>query len=308
MSPRIYLAGGRSGLSVGLEGMALSISQLTLKLMNVKSGKTSLILALLGFLEYTGRIVIDGVDISTVPRNVLRERIITISQDSIDLDGKVRSCLDPWGLRRAGRAGQTPTDEQMERVLKRLKLWDRISEKGGLDGNMADMEFTSEQRKMICIARACIHKLSLGTRLVVVDEALADFHPKQYRLVRRAMREFMWDCTILMVAHRLESLANVRMTIQIVFESAKVRIHHPLDDESGPRDRELPPAMKDYGPVEEIPAELEEIVRLSEHGEESRRAQRERHQHGESSRQHEEEGEQQELEDPEEQPREQPTE
>lgn len=251
--------------------------------------------------------MIDGVDISKVPRQVLRERIITISQDTIDLDGTVRSVLNPWGIINGGRAGQTPTDEQMERVLRRLKLWNRISEKGGLDGNIADMDFTPDQRKMMCVARAFIHKLALGTRLVVVDDALADFHPKQYRLVQRAMRDFLWDCTILMVAHRMEALTQVRMTIQIVFESARVRIHQPTDDDdSGSRDRELPPAMEDYGPVEEIPAELEDIVRLSEHGDESRMAQREGHQWGASSWQHGED-EQQESGDTEEQPREQQT-
>lgn len=246
--------------------------------------------------------MIDGVDISRVPRQVLRERIITISQDSIDLVGTVRSCLDPWSLHDGPRAGQTLTDEQMERVLRRLKLWDRISENGGLDGNMSDMDFTSEQRKMMCVARACIHKLSLGTRLVVVDDALADFHPKQYALARRAMREFMSDCTILMVAHRMESLTNVRMTIQMIFETAKVRIHQPMEDDYVSRDRELPPAMQDYGPVEDIPKELEEIVRLSEHGEETRRAQREGRQQEEGSRQQQQQ-QQHQQEEAEEQPK-----
>lgn len=43
------------------------------------SGKSSLFMGLLGFLEYTGTVMIDSVDISKVPRDLLRLCIITIS-------------------------------------------------------------------------------------------------------------------------------------------------------------------------------------------------------------------------------------
>ncbi|KAJ6780954.1 hypothetical protein PWT90_10930 [Aphanocladium album] len=53
------------------------------------SGKSSLFMALLGFLEYSGTIEIDGINVSKISGDTLRSRIITISQDHLDIGGTV---------------------------------------------------------------------------------------------------------------------------------------------------------------------------------------------------------------------------
>lgn len=50
---------------------------------------------LLGFLDYTGQITIDGIDISRIPRRKLRSVITAISQEDLDLEGTVRYNLFP---------------------------------------------------------------------------------------------------------------------------------------------------------------------------------------------------------------------
>lgn len=62
------------------------------------SGKSTLLLTLLNFLPMKGSIVIDGVDVSTVPHQELRQAMITLPQDSIELPGSVRDSLVPFDL------------------------------------------------------------------------------------------------------------------------------------------------------------------------------------------------------------------
>lgn len=57
-----------------------------------------MILTMLDFLDMTGNITIDGVDISTVPRNQLRVAITTLPQDSIETLGSVRDNLLPFDI------------------------------------------------------------------------------------------------------------------------------------------------------------------------------------------------------------------
>lgn len=89
------------------------------------SGKSSLLLAMLGFLDYEGTISIDGIDIATVPRDELRSRVITISQDQVEFDGTIRDNLLPfdmtWDAERAERLqGEKTSDEitETETVLR----------------------------------------------------------------------------------------------------------------------------------------------------------------------------------------------
>ena len=63
----------------------------------------------------SGSITIDGQDLSTLPREVIRSRIITIPQDSFVLDDSIRLNMDP-----TGRA----SDDHIVAALQRVKLWD----------------------------------------------------------------------------------------------------------------------------------------------------------------------------------------
>ncbi|KAM0708560.1 hypothetical protein Q7P35_005212 [Cladosporium inversicolor] len=61
------------------------------------SGKSSFLLSLFRMLENmpSGSITIDDVDLATLPRNVLRERLTTIPQETLIFPGSMRENIDP---------------------------------------------------------------------------------------------------------------------------------------------------------------------------------------------------------------------
>nr|A0A3G9H9H1.1 RecName: Full=ABC transporter ALT5; AltName: Full=AAL-toxin biosynthesis cluster protein 5 [Alternaria alternata]BBG74265.1 ABC transporter [Alternaria alternata] len=121
------------------------------------SGKSSLVLLLLGLLEplqSTGcdAITIDGLDIRTIKQAVLSERIIAVSQDTIFLPAGAswQENLDLLG---------TCTTSEVKSVLENMNLWSLIeSQDGGLTAAMKPEELSSGQKQLFSVARAVLRK------------------------------------------------------------------------------------------------------------------------------------------------------
>ncbi|ATY62777.1 ABC transporter [Cordyceps militaris] len=189
------------------------------------SGKSSLLLSLLGFLEYEGKITIDDVDVKTAHPDQLRARVITISQDLVELDGTIRDNMLPYDKCWAGTKPVNPGAEQqreaerkdhiVRETLVRLGIWERLPAKGGLDAILDKVGYSHGEKQLLCIARAVVRRRLTNSRLVLVDEATASVDSWREQIVREMMLEYFRDCTIIVVAHREETVADSNRTVHM---------------------------------------------------------------------------------------------
>ncbi|KAI1054931.1 hypothetical protein LB506_006671 [Fusarium annulatum] len=84
------------------------------------SGKSSIFLALLRLLDSTsGSIIVDEIALSSVPRETIRCRLITLTQDQFVLPGTVRHNVDPLGIY---------SDVEIKEALRLVELVDQKTE------------------------------------------------------------------------------------------------------------------------------------------------------------------------------------
>lgn len=183
-----------------------------LTIINLRSGKSSLLLSMLGLLEHTGSIVIDGVDISTVPRQLLRSRITTISQDSVQLKGSVRENLIPY--KEQAQDGKMD-DTLLLRTLEKVGLSEVISGKGGLDADLSDMSLSEGQTQFLCLARAILHNHWTEGKVVLMDEPTSNMDYETDARIQALVRDAFAKCTIIMISHRPEMIADVDVHLKV---------------------------------------------------------------------------------------------
>ncbi|XP_038054473.1 ATP-binding cassette sub-family C member 9-like isoform X1 [Patiria miniata] len=163
------------------------------------SGKSSLTLALFRIVDtFKGKIVIDNVDIASLPLDHLRQKLSIIPQDPILFTGTIRFNLDPL---------DQCSEEQMWNALEIAQLKTTVSELGqGLESQVSEggENFSMGQRKLFCLARAVLRK----SRILIMDEATASIDMETDNIVQRVVAEEFKDRTILSIAHRVTTILD----------------------------------------------------------------------------------------------------
>ncbi|KAH7350682.1 P-loop containing nucleoside triphosphate hydrolase protein [Rhexocercosporidium sp. MPI-PUGE-AT-0058] len=161
------------------------------------SGKSTLLSVLLRILDMTsGTILIDGIDLKVVPREIIRSRIVTIPQEPFILSETVRLNADPTS---------SAADDFIIAALTKVGLWDILSARGGLDAEMTANPLSHGQQQIFGLARAM---LKTNAKILVLDEATSNVDGETDRIMQKLIREEFKDFTVLTVAHRMDTIMD----------------------------------------------------------------------------------------------------
>ena len=164
------------------------------------AGKTTLVNLLMRFYDVdSGRILVDGVDITTVSRRSLRSRIGMVLQDTWLFDGTIAENIA------YGRPEATPDEvvaaaeaAYVDRFVRTLPAGyqTRVTGDGG--------NISAGEKQLITIARAFLAR----PRLLILDEATSSVDTRTEALIQRAMFELRQDKTSFIIAHRLSTIRD----------------------------------------------------------------------------------------------------
>jgi ABC-type multidrug transport system fused ATPase/permease subunit len=164
------------------------------------AGKTTVLSLLARFYETTtGEITIDGIDIGTLNKSSLRDRLAYVTQEPFLFNGTVRENLllakrhasddDLWSALEAAHAAHF-----VKELPKQLDT--NVGERG--------VKLSGGEKQRLSIARALLK----NAPILLLDEATASVDSETERQIQDALDRLMANRTAFVIAHRLSTIQN----------------------------------------------------------------------------------------------------
>jgi len=171
------------------------------------AGKTTITNLLMRFYEIDeGQILFDGVDIRTIPKEVVRRAIGLVLQDTFLFADSVLENI------RFGRLDAT--DEECIEAAKMAEVDHFIRQlPEGYQTNLSERasNLSQGQRQLLSIARAIL----ADPAILILDEATSSVDTRTEIRIQRALLRLMHGRTSIVIAHRLSTIRDADKIIVI---------------------------------------------------------------------------------------------
>lgn len=171
------------------------------------SGKSTIAGLIATFLNpLTGKITVDGKDLSKVQLNSYRKNLGVVLQDEFLFEGTIKeNILFPR---------PNATEEQLQHAVQAAYVYeftDRFDD--GLDTMIGErgVKLSSGQRQRIAIARAIL----ADPRIIILDEATSNLDNESEALIQKSLAELMKGRTTFVIAHRLSTIKQATQILVI---------------------------------------------------------------------------------------------
>jgi ATP-binding cassette subfamily B multidrug efflux pump len=170
------------------------------------AGKSTLVNLLLRFYDIeSGKILIDGQDISQVSQESLRQHIAMVTQDTSLLHRSVRENI-AYGKPDASEAELQLAAEQAEASDFIRDLTDPKGN-SGFDAQVGErgVKLSGGQRQRIAIARVLLK----NAPILILDEATSALDSEVEAAIQASLNTLMAGKTVIAIAHRLSTIAQM---------------------------------------------------------------------------------------------------
>ena len=168
------------------------------------AGKTTMVNLLMRFYEVdSGDILIDGISIRDLPREVVHDQFCMVLQDTWLFEGTIRENIV--------YSRQGVTDEMVEEACRAAGIHHFITTlPNGYDTVLTDSDALSVgQRQQLTIARAMID----DSPMLILDEATSSVDTRTEAIIQSAMDSLAHNRTSFVIAHRLSTIKNSDLII-----------------------------------------------------------------------------------------------
>lgn len=169
------------------------------------AGKSTLINLLTRFYEYdSGEIMIDDRPLRDIPKDILREAVGLVTQESFLFNGTLRENL------RLGKPDAT--DEEMLQAASdanALPFIERLPEGLGTVVGERGIKLSVGEKQRISIARALLK----DPPILILDEATASVDTETERQIQQALDRLMARRTSFVIAHRLSTVRHADLIL-----------------------------------------------------------------------------------------------
>jgi phosphate transport system ATP-binding protein len=169
------------------------------------SGKSSLLRALNRLFQIdgarvSGKILLDGKDIFSIPINDLRRRIGLIFATPVVLPGTIYKNMS-YGPKLHKKFSASQLDEVVSRALKAANLWGEVKDRL----NESASRLSGGQQQRLCIARS----LAMEPEVIMMDEPCSGLDPISTAKIESTMAELMEKYTFILVTNNTKQAARL---------------------------------------------------------------------------------------------------